>query len=235
MGLNMDEFTGGGGLSVGAGTTGSMLLSSKMTAETLGALSSGGGPHADHADLHNDSGEFPDLLDSESNLESLSTFKPFATRSKVEHEESGLTFATLSGVKPVYPEGVGVHNKESHQVVVARKSAAAPFANKTTTSKPELQQMQPMGPEGLKASDLVGTAGGGLGSVKAEDLVNVLASEAMSQLSQQIKLPAGTCLVPSDAKCEAMTYTTAEQVGAAGAAGGQLELIQNNQGAGGSQ
>ena len=63
-----------------------------MTAETLGALSAGGGPHADHADLHNDSGEFPDLLDSESNLESLSTFKPFATRSKVEHEESGLTF-----------------------------------------------------------------------------------------------------------------------------------------------
>ena len=207
-----------------------------MTAETLGALSAGCGPHADHADLQNDSGEFPDLLDSESNLESLSTFKPFATRSKVEHEESGLTFATLSGVKPVYPEGVGVHNKESHQVVVARKSAAAPFANKTATSivKSELQQMQPMGPEGGKASDLVGTAGG-LGSVKAEDLVNVLASEAMSQLSQQIKLPAGTCLVPSDAKCEAMTYTTAEQVGAAGAAGGQLELIQNNQGAGGSQ
>ena len=211
-----------------------------MTAETLGALSAGGGPHADHADLHNDSGEFPDLLDSESNLESLSTFKPFATRSKVEHEESGLTFATLSGVKPVYPEGVGVHNKESHQVVVARKSAAAPFANKTATSivKPELQQMQPMGPEGGKASDLVGTAGG-LGSVKAEDLVNVLASEAMSQLSQQIKLPAGTCLVPSDAKCEPMTYTTTEQGGAAGAAGGQLELIgtalQNNQSPGGSQ
>ena len=29
--LNMDEFTGGGGLSVGAGTTGSMLLSSKVS------------------------------------------------------------------------------------------------------------------------------------------------------------------------------------------------------------
>lgn len=31
--LNMDEFTGGGGLSVGAGTTGSMLLSSKVSVQ----------------------------------------------------------------------------------------------------------------------------------------------------------------------------------------------------------
>merc|ERR1712088_1167716 len=91
----------------------------------------------------------------------------------------------------------------------------------------------------MAETDASGEVPAGLGSVKTEDLVNVLASEAMSQLSQQIKLPAGTCLVPSDAKCEPMTYTTTEQGGAAGAAGGQLELIgtalQNNQSPGGSQ
>ena len=202
-----------------------------MTAETLGGLS--GGPHAEHGDLHNDSGEFPDLLDSESNLESLSSFAGGSARSnKVdEDQESGLTFATLSGVKPVYPDGV-VHNKEATQVVVARKSAAAPLAK----AKSELlQQMQPVGEGDQTGSDIAA----GLGSnMKTEDLVNVLASEAMSQLSKQIKLPAGTCLVPADAKCEPITYTTAEQ-GAAGAAGtGQLELmgttLQTSQVAGGS-
>lgn len=52
-------------------------------------------------DLHNDSGEFPDLLDSESNLESLSSYAVSSRPSKSglhEDQESGLTFATLSGV-----------------------------------------------------------------------------------------------------------------------------------------
>ena len=237
--LNMDEFTGGSGggavSSSGSGTTtGSMLLSNKTVVESLGGMSTHGSL-GDHVDLHNDSGEFPDLLDSESNLESLSTFAGSGARTKVdEDQESGLTFATLSGVKPVYPDGVSLPNKES-QVVVARKSAAVPLSKPATSivkSGDPSQQQQIAQQTGIimAETDASGEVPAGLGSVKTEDLVNVLASEAMSQLSKQIKLPAGTCLVPADARCEPTTYTTAEQ---AGAAGGQLELmqatLQNNQ------
>jgi hypothetical protein len=141
-------------------------------------------------DLHaNDSGEFPDLLDSESNLESLSSVNLVtATRSKPDalHEdhESGLTFATLSGVKPEYPDGV----QRKDNVVVARKSSAAPLIPKSEAV-------------GNNAGGNNEVAGGG--QVRTEDIVHVLANEAISQLSKaQIKLPAGTCLVPSDAKYE---------------------------------
>ena len=217
--LNMDEFIKTD--SMGSGGPGGHL---SKTSESLPM----GGP-----DAHNDSGEFPDLLDSESNLESLSYA---ATRPKSEalkvHEdvESGLTFATLSGVKPDYPEGV-VPNEN---IVVARKSAAAPVVKAESIVAPgSSQPAQPLTPQqqqqqqatvlaaaalAASGSNAGGEVPGNIAQVKTEDLMNVLAGEAMNQLAKQIKLPAGTCLVPADAKCEPVFTATGDQTG-------QLEVL----------
>ena len=203
--LNMDEFT------------------VKNNSEVTAASAQGHSSTVHHEDqLHNDSGEFPDLLDSESNLESLSFASASRPKSssdslKVhEDQESGLTFATLSGVKPVYPD-LEADNEDSGKsnMVVARKSAAVPV-NKPATQQ-VVQQQQQQQPLKIEAGGEVNTDGNLNAQVKTEDLVSVLANEAISQLSKQIKLPAGTCLVPADAKCEPTTIATTDQ--------GQLELI----------
>ena len=64
-------------------------------------------------------------------------------------------------------------------VVVARKSAAVPL------NKPQ-QQPQPPHPQIDQNSENIDNT-----QVKTEDLIGVLANEAISQLSKQIKLPAG--------------------------------------------
>ncbi len=163
--LNMDEF---------------MQSSEKQTANQSSST-------ADNVSAHNDSGEFPDLLDSESNLESLSSSihqpskvnGPSGSSTVHEDTESGLTFATMSGLKPDAPRD------EKGNVVVARKSTAAPIVKAST---------QP---------EVVNNHQDSAVPVQTEDLVTALANEAISQLAKaQIKLPAGTCLVPADAKCE---------------------------------
>ena len=90
----------------------------------------------------------------------------------------------MSGVKPVYPEANSESVKEATSpVVVARKSAAVPL-NKAH------QQPQPPQAQIDQNSENVDNA-----QVKTEDLIGVLANEAISQLSKQIKLPAGNfCL-----------------------------------------
>jgi hypothetical protein len=51
--------------------------------------------------------------------------------------------------------------------------------------------------------ETVGLGIADLDAGKTEALVNALATEAVAQLAKaQIKLPAGTCLVPAEAKCE---------------------------------
>ena len=90
--------------------------------------------------LHNDSGEFPDLLDSGNNLATLNSnynyshFSP--TDDKLENflksaesikEEAGLTFTTLNGLKPEYPDidvssFEDLSGKDVSPVVVAKKS-----------------------------------------------------------------------------------------------------------------
>ena len=218
--LNMDEFnvkhedTGAAGVGVGQACQGSSI---------------GMGLHHNDIDdddddhvgqLHNDSGEFPDLLDSESNLESLSFASASRPKSLKVHEdqESGLTFATLSGVKPVYPDGLESPDKTN--VVVARKSAAVPVNKPSSQQQHQQVQHQKSAKVEAAASDSVNIDGNLNAQVKTEDLVSVLANEAISQLSKQIKLPAGTCLVPADAKCEPATIATTDQ--------GQLELISTS-------
>ena len=192
--LNMDEFN----VNVGQAGQGSSIGSMGLHHNDID-------DHDDHVgQLHNDSGEFPDLLDSESNLESLSFASASRPKSLKVHEdqESGLTFATLSGVKPVYPDGLESSTDKTN-VVVARKSAAVPV------NKPSIQQQQVQSVKVEAAGQLsdgsVNIDGNLNAQVKTEDLVSVLANEAISQLSKQIKLPAGTCLVPADAKCEPAT------------------------------
>ena len=143
---------------------------------------------------HNDSGEFPDLLDSESNLSM--DYTKFGTANKyqvaphqtspsvLQEDETGLTFATLSGVNPEYSDLAKVLPvKEDEPVVCARKSSVPV----------QLKQLKPVETVGL----------GELEAGKTEALVTALATEAVAQLTKaQIKLPAGTCLIPAEAKCE---------------------------------
>jgi len=156
-------------------------------------------------DLHNDSGEFPDLLDSESNLESLSSYAVSSRPSKSglhEDQESGLTFATLSGVKPVYPESAAAISKVNVQspenMVVARKSTAPGVVS---------AMAKVMGTPGTSGSnnpaEITANASGANPTTQETQLKPDDLNEAISQLTKsQIKLPPGTCLVPADAKCE---------------------------------
>ena len=122
----------------------------------------------DDADPHNDSGEFPDLLDSDIDYNKFSTRAGIA---KVKQDETGLTFATLSGVCPEYPK--------------AKKSAPAPEPVRT-----EIPPEESVSVEMTTAEDV--------DRKQTQDLVTALASEAVAQLAKaNITLPAGTCLVPA--------------------------------------
>jgi hypothetical protein len=86
---------------------------------------------------HNDSGEFPDLLDSENSLATLKSNFDYAHYStadenlnkilKATKEECELTFTNLNGLEPVYPD-IDVSSLSSAKpvgpVVVAKKSVA---------------------------------------------------------------------------------------------------------------
>ncbi len=143
---------------------------------TVGRARQGGGGRRS---VHNDSGEFPDLLDSDSNLaeEFGSKFRrPSSSSSSSEGQsrdkESGLTFATLSGVSPEYPDGKRPQAEEEPRVplVVARKSVAP---------DPSLEPK---------------------GKTKTQEIITALASQAAEELAKaNITLPAGTCLVPAAA------------------------------------
>ena len=123
---------------------------------------------SDDADPHNDSGEFPDLLDSDIDYNKFSTRAGIA---KVKQDETGLTFATLSGVCPEYPK--------------AKKSAPAPEPVRT-----EIPPEESVSVEMTTAEDA--------DRKQTQDLVTALASEAVAQLAKaNITLPAGTCLVPA--------------------------------------
>jgi hypothetical protein len=160
----------------------------------------------DPENSHNDSGEFPDLLDSESNLSmdytkfgTVNKYHPPHNQSSpavLQEDETGLTFATLSGVKPEYSSSdlakVLPIKEEEPNVVVARKSSVP-------------VQMKP----NQRTLESVGLGLGDLEAGKTEALVNALANEAVAQLTKaKIKLPAGTCLVPAEAKCETEALAT---------------------------
>ena len=165
------------------------------------------GHNKDPESSHNDSGEFPDLLDSESNLSmdyskfgtTVNKYHPphhAAQSSVLQEDETGLTFATLSGVKPEYSSSdlakvlPQLKEDEPSNVVVARKSSVPVQMKATRTTM-----------DSVSMSDLEAD--------KTEALVNALASEAVAQLTKaKIKLPAGTCLVPAEAKCETEALTT---------------------------
>ena len=106
----------------------------------------------------------------------------------------------MSGVKPVYPEASNESVKETTSpVVVARKSAAVPLNKAHQAQQAQQPPQAPIDPN----SENIDNA-----QVKTEDLIGVLANEAISQLSKQIKLPAGKfcfCLLafapPSAAGC----------------------------------
>lgn len=120
------------------------------------------------SDPHNDSGEFPDLLDSDIDYNKFSARGGIA---KVKQDETGLTFATLSGVCPEYPK--------------AKKSAPAPEPIKTEVPPAEGRPLETTTAEDADRR-------------QTQDLVTALASEAVAQLAKaNITLPAGTCLVPA--------------------------------------
>ena len=120
------------------------------------------------ADPHNDSGEFPDLLDSDIDYNKFSARAGIA---KVKQDETGLTFATLSGVCPEYPK--------------AKKSAPAPEPVRTEIPPAEGKPVETTTAEDADRK-------------QTQDLVTALASEAVAQLAKaNITLPAGTCLVPA--------------------------------------
>ena len=122
----------------------------------------------EEGDPHNDSGEFPDLLDSDIDY---NKFSARAGSAKVKEEETGLTFATLSGVCPEYPK--------------AKKSAPAPEPPRVEISAAEGTVADAAGAEDADRK-------------QTQDLVTALASEAVAQLAKaNITLPAGTCLVPA--------------------------------------
>ena len=119
-------------------------------------------------DPHNDSGEFPDLLDSDIDYNKFSSRGGVA---KVKQDETGLTFATLSGVCPEYPK--------------AKKSAPAPEPVRQEAPPPEEKPDE-------------ATAAEDADRKQTQDLVTALASEAKAQLEKEgFTLPAGTCLVPA--------------------------------------
>ena len=155
-------------------------------------------------DLNNDSGEFPDLLDSESNLESLSSYASSRPSKPVhEDQESGLTFATLSGVKPVYPESA-ISKVPPENIVVARKSTA-PVAAVAKVMTPT--------PHSNNPAEITANASGANPTTQETQLKPDDLNEAISQLTKsQIKLPPGTCLVPADAKCEQVLAPDQAQV-----------------------
>lgn len=113
----------------------------------------------------NESGEFPDLLDSDNGLDGLqhSNFdyahydesddkltqllKGSDAMKEEIKEESGLTFATLSGLDPVYPE-VDLATMSAKPVVVAKRSRAPAqetvfMRNDVETIKSEVEAMHP--------------------------------------------------------------------------------------------
>ena len=107
-------------------------------------MTGGSNPHQkikdEHKPQHNDSGEFPDLLDSSNSLANLNSNYNYShhysstTDEKLDSffkavgsikEESGLTFTTLDGLKPDYPD-IEVPSfadlKPSGPIVVAKRS-----------------------------------------------------------------------------------------------------------------
>ena len=88
--------------------------------------------------VHNDSGEFPDLLDSENSLATLKSNYDYSQYSTADEnlnkilkspkEESGLTFTNLNGLEPVYPDidvsSLSSSSRPVGPMVVAKKSAA---------------------------------------------------------------------------------------------------------------
>ena len=107
--------------------------------------------------VHNDSGDFPDLLDSDHSLATLNSNFDYnhyeATDDKIDQilktttikDESGLTFATLSGLDPTYPDIdlSSLTPVKQENVVVAKKSVV-PSVESVQEVKDETVQESPL-------------------------------------------------------------------------------------------
>ena len=98
----------------------------------------------------NEPNEFPDLLGSDNNLATLNSNFDYThydssdekinqlLKSSTIKEESGLTFATLSGLDPVYPDvDISTLAVKQESVVVAKKSVAPTMENTIPEVKSE--------------------------------------------------------------------------------------------------
>ena len=102
--------------------------------------------------IHNDSGDFPDLLDSDHSLATLnSNFEYYeASDDKIDQilktttikDESGLTFATLSGLDPTYPDIdlSSLTPVKQESVVVAKKSVVPSVEVKEAKEESAVQE-----------------------------------------------------------------------------------------------
>ena len=165
-------------------------------------------------DNFGDSNDFPDLLESGNGF-NFGKFSSKRRRNKLQKDESGLTFATLSGVTPEYPKEEKEMKTESHQqseppqvpIVVARKSVA-PAEIKLENEPHAAAVPSAPGPRlTFNPAQL---------PPNAQHLVQAIASEAVAQLAKaRINLPAGTLLVPAESKSEGKCSSNSTGAGAA--------------------
>ena len=185
----------------------------EFASENLGKTQSGSKEHDASNNPHNDSGEFPDLLDCGSNLASISTQKfnlPSNSTPPQERiqDDTGLTFATLSGVKPEYPQSNDL-NKESStslqsgedstkpKIVIAKKSSAP-------TPSPVLSQ---------DSVDSTKTIAMNVGMTAPCDNGSTISTTTDQSATQsQISLPAGTCIVPAGISSATVSNVAAQQL-----------------------
>ena len=162
---------------------------------------------------HNDSGEFPDLLDCGSNLASISSQNLNVPNNSTPPQEriqddTGLTFATLSGVKPEYPQGNDLTKQSTSSlqasgentkpnIVIAKKSSAPTPSPMLTQDSAEPNQNVVMNINMATSSD---------SSLTISPTVDPNATQS------QISLPAGTCIVPAGISSTAVASIATQQL-----------------------
>ena len=160
---------------------------------------------------HNDSGEFPDLLDCESNLATISDKKfdmPSNSTPPQERvqDDTGLTFTMLSGVKPEYPQNNDLNKQPSNPL--QHGGTAKPnivIAKKSTAPTPPSDLKEGGVSDSNKSVTLNIATGGGNVVANATDTHQLNQLGAQSQIS----LPAGTCIIPAG-----LSSSTVASVGA---------------------
>ena len=156
---------------------------------------------------HNDSGEFPDLLDCGSNMASISSEKYDAPLSNTTppqqnvEDDTGLTFTMLSGVKPEYPQNNDLNQQSSN----TKESGGTAKAGVVIAKKSTAPAHSPLVTEDIKIPTQ--TVNVGVKTVPSTMSVTEQLTSSLGAQSQ-ISLPAGTCIVPAGMASSAVPNST---------------------------